>query len=203
MRKEYIIFIAILAGLLLVYAVSRSFISAQKDQAGRVLDAASDKYQMEKLERKVDTRFAELETLIDTRLDSLERLDRETDVPIDSSFDSLPPRDTLMVVETVTVVDTFTVPAETVKVEVGPPGHEAKEEVRPKDAPSEIETRIYNQYLKMRWALPGDLTRYELAVAKGEIHENLAKAYDLTAAEVSAIIDKVYDYRKKHKQGKG
>jgi hypothetical protein len=197
MRKEYIIFIAVLAGLLLVYAITRSFIGGQKEQAGRVRDAASDKYQLDKLERKIDARFAELEKLVDTRLDSLEQLDREIVVPFDSTTDSLPPRiDTLTVVETLTVVDTFTVPAETVRVEVGPPSHQVKAEEKPDDSPSEVEIRIYNQYLKKRWSLPEDLTRYELAVAKGEIHENLGEAYDLTPAEVAAIIDKVYAYRK-------
>ncbi len=197
MRKEYIIFIAVLAGLLLVYAITRSFIGGQKEQAGRVRDAASDKYQLDKLERKIDARFAELEKLVDTRLDSLEQLDREIVVPFDSTTDSLPPRiDTLTVVETLTVVDTLTVPAETVRVEVGPPGHQVKAEEKPDDSPSEVEIRIYNQYLKKRWSLPEDLTRYELAVAKGEIHENLGEAYDLTPAEVAAIIDKVYAYRK-------
>ena len=195
MRKEYIIFIAILAGLLFVYAITRSFISGQKDQADRVKDAASDKYQLDKLERKVDANFAELEKLIDTRLDSMEQVDREMMTPFDSTIDSLPPRpDTLTVVETVTVIDTFTAPAETVKVEVGPPA-----EKQPDDAPTEVEVRIYNQYLKKRWSLPGDLTAYELAVAKGEIHENLGKAYDLLPAEIASIIDKVYHYRKSGK----
>lgn len=193
MRKEYIIFIAILAGLLLVYAITRSFIGGQKDQAGRVKDAASDKYQLDKLERKVDAKFAELEKLIDTRLDSLERVDRETEVPFDSTTDSLPPQPApLTVVETVTVIDTFTAPAETVRVEVGPPAEQKK----PDNAPTEVEVRIYDQYLKKRWALPGDLTSYELSVAKGEIHEDLGKAYDLLPAEIASIIDKVYHYRK-------
>ncbi|MFH2056153.1 MAG: hypothetical protein ABIJ61_09365 [bacterium] len=193
MRKEYIIFIAILAGLLLVYAITRSFIGGQKDQAGRVKDAASDKYQLDKLERKVDAKFAELEKLIDTRLDSLERVDRETEVPFDSTTDSLPPQPApLTVVETVTVIDTFTAPAETVRVEVGPPAEQKK----PDNAPTEVEVRIYDQYLKKRCALTGDLTSYELSVAKGEIHEDLGKAYDLLPAEIASIIDKVYHYRK-------
>jgi hypothetical protein len=198
MRKEYIFFLAALAVLLLVYAISRSYISGQKDQAEVVRDAASDRQRSEKTERKFESRFAELETMIDTRLDSLERHYRENVEPYDTSGDSLPPQpETLTVVETVTVVDTFVTPADTVRVELGPSGSQTGDE---DNTPSEIEIRIYNQYLKKRWSLPGDLTRYELSVAKGEIHENLAEAYDLTPAEIAAIIDRVYEYRQEEEE---
>jgi hypothetical protein len=68
------------------------------------------------------------------------------------------------------------------------------------ESPSELEARIYNQYLKKRWGLPNDLTKYELSVAKAEIYDQLAGAYGVTDAEARAIVDRVYEYRKRGKQ---
>ena len=74
----------------MVVLFTRSFIGEQKDQADRVKDAASDRYQLDKLERKIDTRFAELEKLIDTRLDSLEQLDRDVSTPFEGEKSEKP-----------------------------------------------------------------------------------------------------------------
>ncbi len=66
--------------------------------------------------------------------------------------------------------------------------------------PGDEENEIYLKYLKRRWALPADLTAYELKLAKDEIMQDVGRQYSMTAEEVLQLIDRVYDYRKAKKQ---
>ncbi len=209
MRREYVIFGAILAVLLIAYALSSSWIRSKREKAESSKQSEAMKGDIEKLRQEFNAKFAQLSGLVDQRLDSLERHYREVVEPADTTSDSagkaagdtmVQMPETLTVVGTLTVVDTMTAPPETAKVELG----ETKDttvQSKPKgDSPTEVEVRIYNRYLKKRWSLPGDLTKYELNVAKAEIYDDLADAYGITAAEARAIVDKVYEYRKRGKK---
>lgn len=66
--------------------------------------------------------------------------------------------------------------------------------------PSQKESDIYAAYLKKRWALPADLTAYELKIAKNEILTELGKKHGYSGEEILQLIDKVYEYRKTQKK---
>lgn len=209
MRREYVIFGAILALLLIAYAVTRDWVTSSKEKVESSKQSEAMKGDIEKLRQEFNAKFTQLSGLIDQRLDSLERHYREIVEPADTTPDSADKATgdtvvqmpgTLTVAETLTVVDTSTAPPETAEVQLGEQ-EDTTAEVMPKDdSPTEVEVRIYNRYLKKRWSLPGDLTKYELNVATAEIYDDLADAYGITASEATAIVDKVYEYRKRGKK---
>ncbi|MCK4856937.1 MAG: hypothetical protein KAT58_03110 [candidate division Zixibacteria bacterium] len=202
MKREYIIFAAVLAAILVVWIISRSCVSSSERKSQAMLEQAADRRALDELKGDFEASFARLDSLIDQRLDSLERHYREYVEPFDSSLDSLADiaapdtittgPNTIVVVETVMVVDTFVAPPETVEVTL-------KSEEQKADIPTETEIRIYNRYLKKRWALPTDLTRYESKIAKADIHTELGEAFGLSAKKIAAIVEKVYEFRKRDK----
>jgi hypothetical protein len=209
MRREYIIFGAILAVLLIAYVVTRNWVTASKEKEESTRQAQATRGDLEKLRQEFNARFAQLSSLIDQRLDSLERHYREVVEPADTTSDTskmavggtvVQVPGSLTVAETLTVVDTTTAPPETSEVELGQRQDTTTLEEEVDDTPTEVEVRIYNRYLKKRWSLPGDLTKYELDVAKAEIYDDLADAYGITSTEARAIVDKVYEYRKRGKK---
>lgn len=209
MKREYLIFGGILLVLLVAYAITRNWIGSEQEKAETVKEARTGRLQTEKLTKDWETRFAELEKMVDQRLDSLERAYRDSaatavpvaDTVVESATDTLQQAHerSYFMGESLTVIDTFVNPPDTVIVHLGEKRDTVEAEVV-SDAPSEVEVRIYNQYLKRRWGLPGDLTKYELSVAKAEIYNQLAAAYGISETEARAVVDKVYEYRKRGKE---
>jgi hypothetical protein len=189
--------------------LTRSWISSSEEESQAARETQWRRLRTEKLQKELDARFAKLEGLIDRRLDSLEQAYREqeifdqsqadlTDTEIEDTITS--DEETYFVGETLTVIDTLVDPPETVTVRLDTDSDIATATGRLKGLPTELEMRIYDQYLKRRWGLPDDLTKYELSVAKAEIYDELAAAYGVTDSEARAIVDKVYEYRKRGKE---
>ncbi|MGB5107650.1 MAG: hypothetical protein WBP42_13150, partial [Candidatus Zixiibacteriota bacterium] len=150
------------------------------------------KSELDQFKQEVEKRLDESESAFFWRLDSLEQKFRESQV-----------------------TDTLVTPAVvTPPVQNNPPVNKPADSVQKNvdlkpvvDAPqtsggyvpTDEENEIYLKYLKRRWALPGDLTSYELKLAKDEIMQDVGRQYTMSAEEVLQLIDRVYEYRKAKK----
>ena len=191
MKSSYIIFAAILVVLILAFTVSRSYLTSLENDAKRTQQSGVHKADLEQFKQEVEKRIDESEAAFVARLDSLEEKFRDSHIA-----------------DTVTAPAPVTVPAES-KLPVTKPAETIQKKTEAKPAmdstpvsgyvPTDEENEIYLKYLKRRWALPGDLTSYELKLAKDEIMQDVGRQYTMSAEEVLQLIDRVYEFRKAKK----
>ncbi len=192
MKKPYILFAGILVVLILAFTFSRSYLESLEKETKSNTTQAVQKSELDQFKQEVEKRLDESEAAFLARLESLESKFRDSQ-PIDTST-----------VQPVVATPPQGNPA------TNKPADSAEKKAEPKQAvdstpingyvPSDEENEIYLKYLKRRWALPGDLTNYELKLAKDEIMQDVGRQYSMTAEEVLQLIDRVYDYRKAKKQ---
>lgn len=192
MKKPYILFAGILVVLILAFTFSRSYLESLEKETKSNTTQSVQKSDLDQLKQEVEKRLDESEAAFLARLDSLESKFRDSQ-PVDTS----------------TVQPVVAAPPQE-KPTTNKPAHSVEKKSEPKQAvdstpstgyvPSDEENEIYLKYLKRRWALPGDLTNYELKLAKDEIMQDVGRQYSMTAEEVLQLIDRVYDYRKAKKQ---
>ncbi len=193
MKKPYILFATILVVLILAFTVSRSYLTELEKEAKGNTGSTAQKVELEKFKDEVTQRIDESEAGLIARLDSLEQRFRESQV-LDSVVAKPPAVKAKPIVQA---------PAKSINTAVK--GSDSRPATETADAaagaPSDEENEIYLKYLKRRWALPADLTVYELKLAKDEIMLDVGQQYGMTAEEVLQLIDRVYAYRqaKKHK----
>lgn len=191
MKSSYIIFAAILVVLILAFTVSRSYLTSLENDAKRTQQSGVQKADLEQFKQEVEKRIDESEAAFVARLDSLEEKFRDSHIA-----------------DTVAAPAVVTVPAES-KLPVTKPADTIQKKTEAKPAmdsmpvsgyvPTDEENEIYLKYLKRRWALPGDLTSYELKLAKDEIMQDVGRQYTMSAEEVLQLIDRVYEFRKAKK----
>ena len=191
MKSSYIIFAAILVVLILAFTVSRSYLTSLENDAKRTQQSGVQKADLEQFKQEVEKRIDESEAAFVARLDSLEEKFRDSHIA-----------------DTVAAPAVVTVPAES-KLPVTKPADTIQKKTESKLAmdstpvsgyvPTDEENEIYLKYLKRRWALPGDLTSYELKLAKDEIMQDVGRQYTMSAEEVLQLIDRVYEFRKAKK----
>ena len=191
MKSSYIIFAAILVVLILAFTVSRSYLTSLENDAKRTQQSGVQKADLEQFKQEVEKRIDESEAAFVARLDSLEEKFRDSHIA-----------------DTVAAPAVVTVPAES-KLPVTKPADTIQKKTESKPAmdsmpvsgyvPTDEENEIYLKYLKRRWALPGDLTSYELKLAKDEIMQDVGRQYTMSAEEVLQLIDRVYEFRKAKK----
>ena len=191
MKSSYIFFAAILVVLILAFTVSRSYLTSLENDAKRTQQSGVQKADLEQFKQEVEKRIDESEAAFVARLDSLEEKFRDSHIA-----------------DTVAAPAVVTVPAES-KLPVTKPADTIQKKTEPKPAmdsmsvsgyvPTDEENEIYLRYLKRRWALPGDLTSYELKLAKDEIMQDVGRQYTMSAEEVLQLIDRVYEFRKAKK----
>jgi len=201
MKKAYSIFAIVLVLLVVGYIVVRSYVSSQAEQAQRRELKQMVESQLNDYKITVDSRIDESEQKLLARIDSLSEIVEEPPglpAGLDTLVDSMS-LDTAKA-SPPAVPDSLTPQPDTAKADTVVTT--ATADTVDSTVPTEQDNEIYIRYLKKRWALPTDLTKYELAVAKQEAMADVGKAYKLNADEVLRVIDKVYDYRKSHKKKK-
>jgi uncharacterized membrane-anchored protein YhcB (DUF1043 family) len=189
MKKSYIIFALLLVVLVVGYLLVRNYIGVQAQEAQLRDTKQMIASELDKFKVTVDSHIDESEQALLMKLDSLTDTQNE-------SADLMAGLDSLGVDSTYadsTRVDSVSANEETATAAGDSLASSDSTESR---VPSEQDNEIYIRYLKKRWALPSDLTKYELAVAKQEIMTEVGKDYGLNADEILSIIDKVYLYRK-------
>ncbi len=189
MKKSYIIFALLLVVLVVGYLLVRNYIGVQAQEAQLRDTKQMIASELDKFKVTVDSHIDESEQALLMKLDSLTDTQNE-------SADLMAGLDSLGVDSTYadsTRVDSVSANEKTATAAGDSLASSDSTESR---VPSEQDNEIYIRYLKKRWALPSDLTKYELAVAKQEIMTEVGKDYGLNADEILSIIDKVYLYRK-------
>ncbi len=192
MKKPYILFAGILVVLILAFTFSRSYLESLEKETKSNTNQGVQKSELEEFKQEVEKRLDESEAAFLARLESLESKFRDSQ-PVDTS----------------TIQPVVAAPPQE-KPATNTPADSVEKKSEPKQAvdstpingyvPSDEENEIYLKYLKRRWALPADLTAYELKLAKDEIMQDVGRQYSMTAEEVLQLIDRVYDYRKAKKQ---
>jgi hypothetical protein len=207
MNKAYVVFALLLVMLVVIFLVVRNYVSFQaeqvKEQETKQLIATA----LEGFSITVDSRLDESEKALLAKIDSIAySLEEPLDFALE--LDSLAVDSTLIdsaavdttLAATDTVADTFADTVTVALVDSIPIDSLTAADTTVSDVPTEQDNEIYIRYLKKRWALPGDLTKYELAVAKQEIMSEVGTNYDLNSDEILAVIDKVYEYRRSLKE---
>lgn len=192
MKKPYILFAGILIVLILAFTFSRSYLESLEKETKSNTTQSVQKSDLDQFKQEVEKRLDESESAFLARLESLESKFRDSQ-PVDTS----------------TIQPVVATPPQE-KPATNKPADSIEKKAEPKQAvdstpntgyvPSDEENEIYLKYLKRRWALPADLTAYELKLAKDEIMQDVGRQYSMTAEEVLQLIDRVYDYRKAKKQ---
>jgi hypothetical protein len=201
MKKSYILFGSVLVLLILAFSYTRSCLSSVEESAKSSTKQPVSRATLDSLENELQTRFNEYRAFVDGRLDSLEhRRTQEslqpTDLPKDS-HDRSAARQSSGSDQPDESAERSRKSAD-VSAKAKPPSPARAETILA--APSEEELAIYQEYLKRRLTLPADLTAYELKVAKNELLIDLGKEHSLTASQVTDLIDRVYEYRRKGTQ---
>ncbi len=203
MKKAYFTFAAVMLVAVIAFVVARSFLNAEEEKAQRQQTREMVSAELAKYKVTVDSRLDEAEKGFLAKLDSLSSgYEEPGDLGID--LDSLGnPRGDSTAIDSVpadsatasrkTTPDTSATLADSAKIAQAAAGDTA--DTADSATPTEQDNEIYIRYLKKRWVLPTDLTKYELAVAKQEIMAEVGNDYDMTADEVLSVIDKVYEYR--------
>jgi len=206
MKKAYFAFAIVMVVAVTAFISARYYLTMQEQEAQRVATKEMIGAELNKFKVTVDSRIDESEKAFLDHLDSLTGSYEEPGdlgVAVDSL--GIPIPDSIAVDSTMNDSKSDTVSTSSVKEsETVALENKAIAVTDSTDSggPSEQDNEIYIRYLKKRWALPTDLTKYELAVAKQEIMAEVGKDYDLNADEILGVVDKVYEYRQALKQGK-
>jgi hypothetical protein len=191
MKKTYLIFSAVLVVLILAFSFSKTYLHSLEDEAKGKQSKAAIRAELDSLERALESRIGETKPSAETKLANPEMADTKSVTPPVTSTSGEPAGDQ-PASEAVTTTAT-----DRAKESASKDSDLARAAEDSASPPTQDELTIYRLYVQKRLSLPSVITAPNLQKGKERIMGDLANSYGITAEQVSKIVDKVYEYRRK------
>jgi hypothetical protein len=191
MKKTYLIFSAVLVVLILAFSFSKTYLSSLEDEAKGKQTKAAIRAELDSLERALESRIGETKPSAEIKLASPGTADIRPVTPTVTSTSSEPAGN-----QPATEAVTST-PPDQAKESASKDSDLARAAEDSTSPPTQDELTIYRLYVQRRLSLPSVISAAKLQSGKEQIMGDLANSYDITAEQVSKIVDKVYEYRRK------